>query len=167
MTNHRLPIMMHIRPAHPNDIPAILALVNEHARRGDVLPRTAQSIQETLADWLVGEQDARVIACVSLLFYSDALAEVRSLAVHDDVKGQGWGRTIVRELIVRARQRGVPTLFALTRAVGFFQSAGFTVTSRERFPEKVYRDCVQCPVRHACDETAVVLHLNPIHNFQW
>jgi argininosuccinate synthase len=157
---------MNIRPARPTDIPGILELLHEHARRGDVLPRTAQSVQETLADWLVGVMDGRVIACVSLLFYTEALAEVRSLAVHDDVKGQGWGSTIVKELIVQARQRGVPTLFALTRAVKFFQSVGFAVTSMERFPEKVYRDCVQCPVRHACDETAVVLHLNPVNNFQ-
>ncbi|MBX3059755.1 MAG: argininosuccinate synthase [Anaerolineae bacterium] len=151
---------MNIRPARPTDIPGILELLHEHARRGDVLPRSAQSVQETLPDWLVGVVNGQVIACVSLLFYTEALAEVRSLAVHDDVKGQGWGSTIVKELIVQARQRGVPTLFALTRAVKFFQSVGFAVTSMERFPEKVYRDCVQCPVRHACDETAVVLHLN-------
>ncbi len=157
---------MNIRPARLTDIPGILELLNEHARRGDVLPRSAQSVQETLADWLVGVLDGRVIACVSLLFYTEALAEVRSLAVHDEVKGQGWGSTIVKELIVQARQRGVPTLFALTRAVKFFQSVGFAVTSMERFPEKVYRDCVQCPVRHACDETAVVLQLNPVNNFQ-
>lgn len=151
---------MNIRPAKPTDVPEILELLNEHARRGDVLPRTAVSIEETLPDWLVGLADGRVVACVSLLFYTEALAEVRSLAVHDDVKGQGWGSTIVKELITKARLRGVPTLFALTRAVKFFQSVGFSVTSMERFPEKVYRDCVICPVRHACDETAVVLHLN-------
>lgn len=156
---------MNIRPARPTDIPGILELLNEHARRGDVLPRTAVSITQTLDDWLVGVRDGQVIACVSLLFYTEALAEVRSLAVHDDVKGQGWGRTIVKELITKANLRGVPTLFALTRAVKFFQGVGFTVTSMERFPEKVYRDCLQCPVRHACDETAVVLQLNaPLAN---
>jgi argininosuccinate synthase len=155
---------MNIRPAKPTDIPGMLELLQEHARRGDVLPRTAASIEQTLPDWLVGVQNGRVVACVSLLFYTEALAEVRSLAVHDDVKGQGWGSTIVKELITQARLRGVPTLFALTRAVKFFQSVGFTVTSMERFPEKVYRDCIQCPVRAHCDETAVVLHLNePTH----
>ncbi|MCP4363585.1 MAG: argininosuccinate synthase [Chloroflexi bacterium] len=157
---------MNIHPAHPTDIPGILELLNEHARRGDVLPRTAVSIQETLPAWLVGVQDGRVVACVSLLFYTDVLAEVRSLAVHDDVKGQGWGHTIVKELITQARMHGVPTLFALTRAVKFFQKVGFTIANMERFPEKVYRDCVICPVREHCDETAVVLHLNPINNYQ-
>ncbi len=153
---------MHIRPAAPADVPGILALVNEHVRQGDLLPRTAVSIRETLGDWLVGEdEDGDIVAVVSLLFYTDALAEVRSLAVADKVKGQGWGRTIIKALIAQANLRGVPTLFALTRAVGFFQRAGFAISSRERFPEKVWRDCHTCPLLDACDETAVVLHLNP------
>lgn len=153
---------MNIRPARPTDVPHILALLNEHVRRGDVLPRTADSIRDTLPDWLVGvDEDGDLVACVSLLFYTAALAEVRSLAVDDKVKGQGWGRTIVKALLTRAKQRGVPTVFALTRAVGFFQKMGFAITQKERFPLKVFRDCLACPLFEACDETAVVLHLNP------
>ena len=155
---------MRIRPAISNDVPQILALVNEHVRRGDVLPRTAQSIRETLPDWLVGiDEDSELIACVSLLFYTSALAEVRSLAVADKVKGQGWGRTIVKALLTGAKQQGVPTVFALTRAVGFFQKLGFSITTKERFPQKVWRDCHICPLLENCDETAVVLHLNPVN----
>lgn len=151
---------MYIRPANSTDVPGILRLVNTHAQRGEVLPRSAMSIRETLEDWLVGEDGSgEIVACVSLFHYTPALAEVRSLVVHDDVKGQGWGRTIVKALIVKARIRGIPTLFALTRAVPFFQKLGFNVTIMERFPEKVFRDCLICPVRRHCDETAVMLRL--------
>jgi argininosuccinate synthase len=154
---------MNIRPARPTDIPAMLSLLNEHVRRGDVLPRTEASIRDTLPHWLVGiDTDGDLVACVSLLHYTNALAEVRSLAVADKVKGQGWGRTIVKTLIQQAQLAGVPTVFALTRAVGFFEKMGFTITSKERFPEKVWRDCTACPLLEACDETAVVRHLNPI-----
>ena len=153
---------MNIRPAHTTDIPGILALINDHVERGDLLPRTHESIENTLDDWLIGVQDGIVVACASLLFYTEVLAEVRSVAVHDMVKGQGWGSTIIKALILKAQQQGVPTLFALTRAVRFFQGLGFTIVSKERFPEKVYGDCVQCPIKDACDETAVVLHLNPV-----
>jgi len=151
---------MNIRPARPEDIPGILALVNEHARRGDLLPRTSDSIADTLTDWLIAKDDAdEIIACGSLYAYSPGLAEVRSLAVHDRAKGGGWGSTLVKGLIIEARRRGVITLFALTRAVSFFQRAGFQVSDRQRFPEKVWRDCVNCPLIDRCDETAVVLHL--------
>lgn len=152
---------MNIRPARPEDTPGILALVNEHARRGDLLPRTADSIRDTLDDWLIAKDEAgEIIACVSLLAYSSVLAEVRSLAVHDRAKGNGWGSTLVKEVILEARRRGVVTLFALTRAVGFFQRAGFHISDRQRFPEKVWRDCAGCPLHDRCDETAMVLHLN-------
>ncbi len=45
---------MNIRPARPTDIPAITMLVEEHARRGDLLPRTVESVQavfKRLACW--------------------------------------------------------------------------------------------------------------------
>jgi argininosuccinate synthase len=151
---------MNIRPARPEDVPEILQLVNEHARRGDLLPRTAASIRETLADWLIAKDESgAVVACVSLYAYSPVLAEVRSLAVHDRAKGGGWGSTLLKALVIEARRRGVMTLFALTRAVRFFQRGGFQITSRERFPEKVWRDCAACPLLDHCDETAVVLNL--------
>jgi len=151
---------MNIRPAHPEDTDDILQLVNDHARRGDLLPRTAASIRDTLDDWLIArDETGELVACVSLLAYSPVLAEVRSLAVHDRAKGGGWGSTLVKALIIEARRRGVITLFALTRAVSFFQRAGFQISSRERFPEKVWRDCSACPLIDNCDETAVVLNL--------
>ena len=84
---------------------------------------------------------------------------MRSLAVIDRAKGGGWGSTLVKGLIIEAQRRGVVTLFALTRAVSFFQRAGFHISDRQRFPEKVWRDCVNCPLIDRCDETAVVLHL--------
>jgi amino-acid N-acetyltransferase len=150
---------MLIRPATLTDVPGILALVNEHVRRGDLLPRTAESIRSTLPDWLVGEMDSTIVACVSLLYYTPILAEVRSLAVSDEVKGQGWGRAIVTAIIAKAEREQVPTLFALTRAVHFFEKAGFSITEKDHFPEKVWRDCHVCPLLHHCDETAVILRL--------
>jgi len=152
---------MYIRSAVATDLPAIVRLVNDHARRGEVLPRSALSIRDTLNDWLVGEDEAgRIVACVSLLYYSSVLAEVRSLAVLDDVKGQGWGSALVKAIMAQARHRQVPKLFALTRAVPFFEKVGFSITTKERFPEKVWGDCYICPVKHRCDETAVVFQLS-------
>ena len=151
---------MNIRPARPEDVPEILQLVNEHARRGDLLPRTAASIRETIGDWLIAkDRDGTIVACVSLFVYSPVLAEVRSLAVHDRAKGGGWGSTLVKELVLEAQRRHIQTLFALTRAVRFFQRNGFQISNRERFPEKVWRDCSNCALINNCDETAVVLHL--------
>ena len=154
---------MNIRHARSTDIPAIMILVEEHVRQGDLLPRTVESVQHSLKDWLVGKDESgETMACVCLHRYTPELAEVRSLAVSDKVKGQGFGRTIVKALIAEARIRNIPTLFALTRVVPFFQKVGFQTTIKERFPEKVWRDCQACPVYDNCDETAVFMHLAPV-----
>lgn len=148
-----------VRLAQPRDSGAISKLVMDHARRGDVLPRSLDSIRETIDDWVVVTVDGKVVACGSLLMYGPGLAEVRSLAVANAHKGQGHGQTVVRTLISMGRARDLHTLFALTRAVRFFEGLGFTVTTKEQFPEKVWRDCTQCPIMDKCDETAVVLPL--------
>jgi amino-acid N-acetyltransferase len=65
----------------------------------------------------------------------------------------------MRALLVEAEQRRLSTLFALTRVVGFFLRCGFVPAERDRFPQKIWRDCWQCPFLERCDETAVVLEI--------
>lgn len=146
-----------IRPARPADVDGIAALVHAQARQGNLLPRPAAAIYETIDDWIVAVAGEEIVGCVSLLGYPSGLVEVRSLAVQDGAQGRGIGRRLLAALIDEARRRKIPTLFALTRAVGFFLGFGFVVAERESFPEKVWRDCWQCPLLDACDETAVVL----------
>lgn len=141
------------------DILGLVALVNTYARRGDLLPRSAEQIRASLPTWVIGKLGDEVVACGSLLHYSPRLAEVRSLAVADVAQGTGLGRKIVEALMAEARGRGIPTLFALTRAVPFFLKLGFAITEKEFFPQKVWTDCAVCPLKDACDETAVVIQL--------
>ena len=148
-----------IRPATEADVQVLTSLVNEHARQGHLLPRSADNIRASLANWLVAEVEGAVVGCGSLVEMSPALVEVRSLAVAPAYRSFGIGGRLVRALVEQARRRGIPTLFALTRAVPFFERLGFSVTSKERFPEKVWRDCIVCPLRQCCDETAVGLEL--------
>lgn len=153
---------MVIRPAVETDVPSITRLVAQHAQLGDVLPRDEPAIRASLADWLVAELDGEVAACVSLLSYRSDLAEVRSLVVADAAKGRGLGSALVHALAVEANRRNIPRLFALTRSVPFFKRAGFDVTVKDDFPEKVWQDCNLCPVRDHCDETAMVLWLDDV-----
>lgn len=151
-----------VRGAVEADVPAIVALVNHHARRGQLLPRSAQSVADSINDWLVAASGDELLGCVSLLQYTSGLVEVRSLAVQEDAQGWGIGTRLMNSLLQEARRRQIPTLFALTRVVGFFQRFGFVVTDKAFFPEKVWQDCQQCPLRDNCDETAVVLNVAEI-----
>lgn len=150
---------MNVRKAAREDAPSIAELVALGVQEGQLLPRPLDAIKATLGDWVVAEEGGRIVGCGSLLEMSPVLGEVRSLAVTPDYRHNGVGAKVVRALIDEARARSLPTVFALTRAVEFFEKLGFAVTTTENFPEKVWRDCLACPVRFACDETAVVRHL--------
>jgi amino-acid N-acetyltransferase len=100
-----------------------------------------------------------ILGCGALKIYSADLAEVRSLCIAPGVTSRGLGRTISDDLLDEATQLGLKTAFALTVVPGFFERLGFREVHRERFPTKVWRDCLQCPKYFQCDEKAMVLDL--------
>ena len=148
--------------ARAGDVPGIARLVNAYVRRGDLLPRSPADIARGIDDWVVARSGDMVVGCGSLLRYAPHLAEIRSLAVAESAQGLGLGKAIVSTLIEEGRRRHIPTLFALTRAVPFFLRMGFTITEKERFPQKVWTDCDACPLQAMCDETAVFLELDGV-----
>jgi amino-acid N-acetyltransferase len=75
------------------------------------------------------------------------------------VKAKGIGRHIMEELLDEAESFGLKTVFALTIAPLFFEKLGFREVPRERFPTKVWRDCLRCDRYTCCNEKAVTLEL--------
>jgi len=145
-----------LRMAQPGDIDEIVALVNGYASDSVMLPITSERVVLALADFIVAaDARGRVRACGALKEYSPSLAEVASLAVARDAHGSGLGRRVVAELEALARMRGIDELFALTLTSGFFESVGYVVTERARYPEKIRRDCTSCPRRFGCNEVCV------------
>jgi amino-acid N-acetyltransferase len=149
-----------IRQATLADARGIAALVNLGEREGQLLPRSLESIRADIANWIVAEDHGRIVGVGSLVTMNHALYEVRSLAVAPEYRKFGIGGRIVNALVDEARARGRTTVFALTRAVLFFEKLGFKITDKENFPEKVWRDCSICPVHFACDEVAMVKSVN-------
>ena len=149
-----------IQPATIDNVRGIASLVEIHARRGQVLPRSVAEVRVSIDDWVIAVDGETVLACGSLIAYSPTLSEIRSLVVADEVKREGLGTAVVDALVAQAQRRGVRTLFALTRIIPFFGSVGFQLSKRAHFPEKVWRDCSLCPIQEDCDEFAVVLSLD-------
>ncbi len=147
---------MIIRKAIQKDAERISKLVSLGEREGQLLPRTLEGIRNSIDDWLVAEESGAIIGCAAVYEMGPTLSEIRSLAVAPGYRRNGVGAKIVEALIEEARARAIPMVFALTRAVSFFEKLGFAVTVKEDFPEKVWRDCLICPVQDACDEVAVV-----------
>lgn len=140
---------------------AIHQLLDPMARQGLLLPRSVEEIRAIAPMFIVAVRDESIVGCVSLRDYGDGLVEVRSLAVRPDFSGRGLGSRLVAETVERARRLGHRRVFALTRRPNLFVRLGFHVVSKERFPEKVWTDCAQCPTRDHCDEIAVLRRLDP------
>ncbi len=147
---------MRLRKASEADVPALLALINGYAERGLLLVRTEASIRARLADFTVAELDGALAGCAALTELGPGLAEVRSLAVRDDLAGRGIGHALVEALVDEAGRRGFHEVLALTRRTSFFEALGFSATRRERFLDKLMVDCQTCPMNLCCDETALV-----------
>jgi N-acetylglutamate synthase-like GNAT family acetyltransferase len=148
--------VVRLRKAVEADIPALLALINGYAERGQLLSRTEASLRARLVDFTVAEVDGQVAGCAALTELGPGLAEVRSLAVSAERAGRGIGHALVEHLMAEAARRGFHEVLALTRRTSFFAALGFHPTRRERYLDKLMVDCQTCPMNLCCDETAMV-----------
>ena len=143
------------------DARAICELVNEFARKGEMLPRTMSEVYQNLRDfYVVRDAGGALVGCGALHILWEDLAEVKSLAVREDQQGRGVGAQIVRACIDEARDLGLSTVFALTYRPGFFERLGFTQADVMTLPRKVWGECYRCPKFPGCNEIALVLPLS-------
>ncbi len=150
---------MIIRHPFPYEVETVRALFENEVRLGLMLPRSADDIRAHLTDWFVAEIDGQIVGCVSLVFFDGSLAEVRSLAVHYDWRGRGIASRLVEVALFVARTRGHERVLVLTRATRLFERLGFRQDRIGNFPEKVWRDCAPCPLKHRCDEVTLFCSL--------
>ena len=150
-----------IRPAELSDVPELLRLINDYAARKVMLPRSEVDLCESLRDFLVAYVDGELAACGALHFYTPHMAELRSLAVAPNKTRSGLGARIARELLDQASGYGIDVVFAFTYVPSFFYKIGFQFVDRAKLPMKAWKDCVRCPMFHACDEIAMAYFVTP------
>ena len=148
------------RKAEIGDAQAIHDLINLYAQRGDMLPRTMGEVYENLRDFFVvrspGEE---LMGCVALHIVWSDLAEVKSLAVSEDVQTRGTGSLLVNAVVSEARDLGLDRLFALTYRPTFFERLGFVQADVMTLPRKVWNECYRCPKFPSCNEIALTYDL--------
>jgi amino-acid N-acetyltransferase len=147
--------MLSTRSAILPDVERIHAIMQPYAEKGTLLPRSIPELCENVRDFVVAENDGRVIGCGALHLYGMHLAEIRSIAVVPEAKGLGAGRRLVEALLKEADRHHATCVCLFTRIPEFFAHLGFSVASRAELPDKIYKDCVHCPNLLCCDETAM------------
>lgn len=115
-----------LRPARPRDVRAIEALVAPLAAQKILLAKESVAYYEAIQEFTVAESDdGTVVGCGALHVMWEDLAEVRTLAVAQEVLGAGVGHALLDELLERARSLQVDRVFCLTFEVAFFERHGF------------------------------------------
>ena len=151
--------MFEYRSAKFADVEEIYSLIAGYAAQGLMLPKPYNVLYEALREFIVAVEvdTGKIVGTGALHLTWNELAEVRSMAVHQDYKRQGIGAEIVKKLLEQGREIGVKSFFTLTYSPEFFQSLGFQTTTRESLPHKIWKECIDCPKFANCDEIAMTL----------
>jgi len=147
---------MHTREATLPDAEQIFRLISAYSEDGTLLPRSLPEICENVRDFIVLEHEGQIIGCGALHLYGPHLAEIRSITVERQHQKSGRGRLLVEGLLAQAERHQVGCICLFTRTPEFFARLGFTEAVRESLPDKINKDCVNCPRLHNCDEVTMV-----------
>jgi amino-acid N-acetyltransferase len=147
-----------IRKALISDVKPIYKLINEYAKKGQMLPRSLNELYENIRDFFVAEENGEISGVCALHILWEDLAEIRSLIVKKEFQKKGIAIKLVKECLIEASQLGVKKVFVLTYIPNFFKKLGFKEIDKSKLPQKIWGDCVKCPKFPECDEVALIHH---------
>lgn len=150
-----------LRPADAADAPALHALIAGNLDAGHLLPRTMEDLHRHAVRFVVADSGGAVVGCAELAPIGPAVAEVRSLVVHEEHRGRHIGPALVHHIATDAAVRGFSTLCAFTHDPSHFVRLGFTIVPHMWVPEKIAHDCTSCALFRRCGQYAVTLTLRP------
>ena len=139
-----------IRPAVPQDLPAVLELLSD-AR----LP--TEGVPEHFHSFFVVDDGGRIVATAGLELRGDA-ALLRSLAVAADARGTGLGADVLRRALQAAHERPASVYALTTTAEAFLCRFGFQRVLRADLPPQLFESR---ELQGACPASAAVLKWVP------
>ncbi len=151
--------MIEIRKATVKDVNSMLDLINIYANKGLMLAKTRYKLFSTVQNFFVAEDTGKVVGCVSISVIWDDLCEICSLAVLEEYKKQGIGRKLINACIDEAKKLEISKIIALTYQDKFFEKLNFKQVDKDRFPRKLWRECLECPKLENCDELAYLYEI--------
>ena len=148
-----------IRKADIKDVPEIQKLIGYFAKKDLMLSRSLIDLYENIRDYFVAEESKRIVGCCALHICWENLAEVKALAVSEDIHGKGIGKRLVKEALKEAKALKIKKVFCLTYVPVFFKGFGFRKIDRKKLPHKIWTECLQCHKFPNCDEQAMMLRI--------
>ena len=116
---------MEIRPARSSDIKGIRTLIDTYSVGKRLLTKETVTLYESVQEFSVAIDNGEVVGCAALHVLWEDLAEVRTVAVIERLRGTGVGHQLMQAIEERAREIGVKRIFCLTFETTFFGRHGF------------------------------------------
>ena len=148
-----------VEKANISEVPRIHKLVNSFAGRGEMLARPLSEIYENIRDFVVVRKGKRIIGCAALHVLWSDLAEIKSVAVNEEMQRQGVGNKLVAACLKDAEELGIETVFCLTYKPKFFEKMGLKEVEKMTLPQKIWTECYRCSKFPNCDETAMTIQV--------
>lgn len=148
-----------LRKAQISDVREIQKLLTFYANRGEMLSRSLSELYESIRDFYLCEEGGKLLGTCALHIMWEDLAELRSVAVAEEVGRQGIGTRLVQACLDEARALGLKKVFCLTYKPDFFGKFGMRIVDKSELPHKVWTDCIKCVKFPDCDEIAMILDL--------
>ena len=134
---------MQIRPSHTRDIKEIRQLIDSYSPQGRLLTKETVTLYESVQEFTVAIEGNEVVGCGALHVLWEDLAEVRTVAVIEKLRGQGVGHQILESIILRAKEIGIKRLFCLTFETEFFGRHGFQVIEGTPVAPEIYDELLR------------------------
>jgi amino-acid N-acetyltransferase len=126
-----------LRSATPDDVAAIVSLIEPLEVDGTLVPRGRNAIERDIDRFTVIEHDGVIFGCAALYHYGQStLGELACLMVRPDTREKGDGERLLKRIEHQARQNGLKALFVLTtRTTHWFLKRGFKPATVDELPE--------------------------------
>ena len=153
-----------VEKARIGDVIQIQKLINYFAGRTEMLARPLSELYENIRDFYVVRKGRKIVGCAALHVIWSDLAEIKSVAVDEELQKQGIGNKLIQSCLDEARQIGMSTVFCLTYKPEFFAKQGLSVADKATLPHKIWTECYRCPKFPNCDETAMTIQVKKRKN---
>jgi amino-acid N-acetyltransferase len=134
---------MEIRPARTSDIRGIRTLIDTYAVGKRLLTKETVTLYESVQEFSVAIDNGEVVGCGALHVLWEDLAEVRTVAVIERLRGTGVGHQLMQAIEERAREIGVKRIFCLTFETTFFGRHGFEEIQGTPVDSDVYAEMLR------------------------
>ena len=132
-----------VRPARTADIKAIRSIIDTYVLGRRLLSKETVTLYETVQEFTIAEYEGEIVGCGALHVLWEDLAEVRTVAVLESMRGKGVGNAIIENIVERAYSLGVARIFCLTFETDFFGRNGFEVIEGTPVEPEVFQQLLR------------------------